>query len=519
MTPANLKGYDMSSDITLSAGVRANLLSLQNTAQLMQTTQNRLATGKKVNSALDNPLNFFSSASLGARASDLSSLLDSMSNGIQTIQAGNNGITAVTSLVQQLQATVSQARSDASAGTVTPGTALTLSAATNSSNSANNKLSFSVANGVTVDINVDGGVTAATLTGTTNPATLGTGGTGTINITSADLNGGAAVSVSTLANGDTMAQVVTKINAALVAADSNTTVVASLDATNHLVLTNTSGNNISIGDDAGNALGTTAALGLTNGQTSTDGVVGTPLTVDQIIAAVNSHASLIGQVKASKSVGGFLTLQNLTTTAVGVTGLTGDAVTGDVTDTQTLAAGAGGGLSSVRQSLLNQFNSLRGQIDKATGDSSYNGVNLLNGDTLRLNFNENGTSSIDVQTKDAAGNSFAINSTNLGIAVATSGQFVDNAQLDTLSSNLTSALTTLRTQASSLGSSLSVVQTRQDFTKAMINTLQTGADGLILADTNQEGANLLALQTRQSLSTTALSLSAQADQAVLSLFQ
>ena len=96
--------------------------------------------------------------------------------------------------------------------------------------------------------------------------------------------------------------------------------------------------------------------------------------------------------------------------------------------------------------------------------------------------------------------------------------FADNTQLDTLSSTLTTSLTTLRTQASALGSSLSVVQTRQDFTKAMINTLQTGSDGLVLADTNQEGANLLALQTRQSLSTTALSLSAQADQAVLSLF-
>ena len=117
----------MSSGITLSAGVRANLLSLQNTAQLMQTTQNRLATGKKVNSALDNPLNFFTSSSLGARASDLSGLLNSMSNGIQTIQTANNGLTAITSLVQQLQATVSQARSDASAGTVaaTPGTATT----------------------------------------------------------------------------------------------------------------------------------------------------------------------------------------------------------------------------------------------------------------------------------------------------------------------------------------------------------------------------------------------------------
>ena len=502
----------MSSAITLSAGVRANLLSLQNTASLMQTTQNRLATGKKVNSALDNPLNFFTSSSLSARASDLSGLLDSMSNGIQTIQAANNGLTAVTSLVQQLQATVSQARSDSSAGTVTAGTALTLSGTTNTSNASNNKLTFSVANGVAVDINVDPGTTAATMTGSTTAAL--TGGGGDITISSADLNGGAAVTV-TLANGDTMAQAVGKINTALGA---SAPVQASLDATNHLVLTSTTGNNITIADDAGNANGTTAELGFTSGQSSTNGVVGTPLTVDQIVSAVNAHAQLNSQVKASKDATGHLVLQNLTTTAVTVKGITAAAVTGVATDTQTLAAGTGGGLSSVRQSLLTQFNALRTQIDKATGDSGYNGVNLLNGDTLKVNFNENGTSSIDVQTKDSTGAAFAINSTNLGVAASTSGVFSDNAQLDTLSTTLASSLTTLRTQASALGSSLSVVQTRQDFTKSMINTLQTGSDGLVLADTNQEGANLLALQTRQSLSTTALSLSAQADQAVLSLF-
>jgi len=87
-----------------------------------------------------------------------------------------------------------------------------------------------------------------------------------------------------------------------------------------------------------------------------------------------------------------------------------------------------------------------------------------------------------------------------------------------LAGTLSTALTTLRTQASSLGSQLSVVQTRQDFTKAMVNTLQIGADNLVLADTNEEGANMLALQTRQSLSTTALSLASQADQNVLRLF-
>ena len=76
----------------------------------------------------------------------------------------------------------------------------------------------------------------------------------------------------------------------------------------------------------------------------------------------------------------------------------------------------------------------------------------------------------------------------------------------------------MRTQASAFGANLTTVQTRQDFTKDLINTLQTGADNLVLADTNEEGANLLALQTRQQLSTTALSLAAQADQAVLRLF-
>jgi flagellin-like hook-associated protein FlgL len=505
----------MSSGVTLSAGVRANLLSLQDTANMMQTTQNRLATGKKVNSALDNPLNFFTSSSLSSRASDLSGLLDSMSNGLQTIQTANNGLTAITSLVQQLQATVSQARSDATAVPVTAGTALKLSTTANNSNASNNKLTFHVSGGVAVDINTDPGTTAATLTGTATAA-LAAGTSGSITISSADLTGGTPVSVALLAT-DTLAAAVGKINTALGA---SAPVQASLDSGGHVVLTSTTGNNITIADAAANASGTTAALGFASGQTSTNGVVGTPLSVDQIVAAVNSNASVNAQVKASKdSTTNALVLQNLTTSAVTVNGITGAAVTGNAANTQTLAAGANGSISTVRQSLMNQFNNLLTQIDKAASDSGYNGINLLNGDDLKLNFNENGTSSIDIQTKDATGAKFVVNSTNLGINAGTSGQFADNTQLDTLSTTLSTSLTTLRTQASSLGSSLSVVQTRQDFTKAMINSLQTGADNLVLADSNQEGANLLALQTRQSLSTTALSLSAQADKNVLQLFQ
>ena len=98
------------SEIVLSSGVRSNLLQLQQTTDLITQTQNRLATGKKVNSALDNAINFFTAQGLDTRANTLNSLLDSMSNGINTIQAANNGITSITKLVQSAQALTSQAQ-------------------------------------------------------------------------------------------------------------------------------------------------------------------------------------------------------------------------------------------------------------------------------------------------------------------------------------------------------------------------------------------------------------------------
>src|SRR5581483_3192605 len=100
----------MASNITLSAGVRANLLSLQSTAALMAATQNRLATGKKVNSALDNPGSFFTSQSLSNRASDLNGLLDSIGQAQQTLKAADQGITSLTKLVESAKSIAKQAR-------------------------------------------------------------------------------------------------------------------------------------------------------------------------------------------------------------------------------------------------------------------------------------------------------------------------------------------------------------------------------------------------------------------------
>ncbi|KQP32812.1 flagellin [Methylobacterium sp. Leaf100] len=113
----------MSSAITLSAATRQNLLSLQDTAALAATNQNRLSTGKRVNSALDNPVNFFTAQSLSDRSSALSGLLDGISNGVQTIQAANTGAAKIADLVKSLQSTVTQAQSAAAANrpTVTGG--------------------------------------------------------------------------------------------------------------------------------------------------------------------------------------------------------------------------------------------------------------------------------------------------------------------------------------------------------------------------------------------------------------
>jgi flagellin len=274
----------MAADIVLSAGVRSNLLQLQKTSDLITQTQSKLATGKRVNSALDNPVNFFTAQGLQNRASDLSSLLDSMSNAFNTIQAANNGITSITKLVQSAQALVSQAQ-----------------------------------------------------------------------------------------------------------------------------------------------------------QTS---------------------------------------------------------------DT------------AVRTSLSAQFGDIVTQIDQLAADSGFNGINLLDSGSssaLTVTLNETGTSSVTVSAVDfSAAGDLGINNANNNWGAA--------ADITAASTDLTAALTTLRAQAQAFGSNLSTVQIRQDFTKAMINTLQTGADSLTLADSNEEGANLLALQTRQQLSTTALSLASQASQAVLRLF-
>jgi flagellin len=168
--------------------------------------------------------------------------------------------------------------------------------------------------------------------------------------------------------------------------------------------------------------------------------------------------------------------------------------------------------SSARDALVTQYNNILDQITTTAQDASFNGVNLLTGDTLRLTFNETGKSTLSI-----SGVNF--NSAGLGLAALSSGDFKDNDSVQKVVSGLTSASSTLRAQASSFGSNLSIVQIRQDFSKNLINVLQTGSSNLTLADTNEEAANSQALSTRQSIAVSALALANQSQQSVLQLLR
>ena len=370
-------------DIVLSSAVRSNLASLQSTADLLSQTNNRLSTGLKVSSPIDNPTSFFTAQGLNNRASDLSALQDDVGLAVETLNAAAAGIDSLSTLVEQAKSTANSA-----------------------------------------------------------------------------LN--------------------TKIKANDFAATKAVT-----DATTALTA-------------FANAASTEAITITVDGASTT--ITAKALTVSKFVSAVNGISGLTAKISG---------------TSLALSATNGRAVT-------IASSGSGGSLASDigfagtfdngtnRDSFVTDFNDLLTQIDQLAGDSSFNGVNLLNGDSLTAKFNEDGSSSLTISgvTFDAAG---------LGISATTTGAFGTDSGINAVVAKLDSATNTLRSQSSTFGNNLAVVENRQEFTDSLIGVLESGAGGLTLADTNVEGANLLALQTRQSLGTTALSLANQQEQAVLRL--
>lgn len=654
------------SSIVLSASVRQNLLSLQSTADLLSTTQNRLATGKKVNSALDNPTNYFTAASLDSRASDINNLLDGIGNGVQVLQAANTGISSIQKLIDSAKSVANQAlqtqvgytkstltsaaitgatagnllgtSSTATAGTLTAGAFSTInvsgagSAATAATtvvgsgfatldvSSGSRSFNLSVdgtSQAITIDaaavtaynaaatatlsaaalsgsdvaaiINYqfNGNTTATTpvtfsggqlrvasgTTGASSNVTLsgfsGTPNGGNLGLSPANNSGSALVPAASAAftvtidgnahNVTLSAATVSNYNsngpglgspinaASLSASDVASLInyqvgssVASVVSGALTFTSPTTGGTSTIATSAvttaGTASGSTGITAANNtGSAGTNALSGRTLTIASTGGGTATNITFgtgVGQVSTLDQLNTALAANNLQAT-IDTTGVitlttnndTASANIGAIGGTAVSTGGAPFASSTVvnrvadptsqaaRANLVSQYNNILSQINTTSQDSSYNGINLLNGDQLKLTFNETGKSTLNI-----TGVNFS--AAGLGLSALTSGSdFIDNATTNTVLASLNVASSSLRSQASALGSNLSIVQIRQDFSKNLINVLQTGSSNLTLADTNEEAANSQALSTRQSIAVSALALANQSQQSVLQLLR
>ncbi|MCK1543192.1 DUF1522 domain-containing protein [Bradyrhizobium sp. 160] len=245
-----------------------------------------------------------------------------------------------------------------------------------------------------------------------------------------------------------------------------------------------------------------------------DGTGGTVKTLDQLNTQLQAN-----NLTATIDANGLLTVSatndyaSSTIGSAAAGGTIGGTITSTLTWSNATAPVADAVAQATRTNLVSQYNNIMTQIDTTSLDASFNGVNLLNGDQLKLVFDETGKSNLSIT-------GVTFNSKGLGLAGLVQGtDFIDNAATNKVLTKLNTASSTLRSEASTLGSNLSVVQVRQDFNKNLINVLQTGSSNLTLADTNEEAANSQALSTRQSIAVSALSLANQSQQSVLQLLR
>ena len=497
-------------DIVLSSAVRDNLLSLKQTADLQSVTQTRLATGLKVNTALDNPNSFFTAQSLNDRASDLSNLLDNMGQGVQTIRAADKGITSITNLVESAKAIANQALQTSSEYERKQFTSQyndileqIEDMARDSSYKGKNLLA-GAGNELEVIFNEDStsnltvepvDFTDTTLDDGLNLDDLDTGGTGT---SSFDLYGG-----------------VTTLSLSGLQASSNLTDLTAWEAGDIVTVTDgTSTTNLTVGTDITTVQDYVDAL---------DDLDGIHASFDESTDSITVTSGLGTTLNISKdtSSGGSSTAQtNGSASTAGTTSLTVSALSASAT---LITSGGFQAGDTITITDGNDFEPASLEIDDETTVSDLvNFINNVKG--LDANFSGGSISligevSFDITSSNADFNRADLSSTSGTVALsAAASEFKTDTDIDRTLQAINAALDELRTAARSMGTALSTVEIRTDFTQNLINTLEVGAGELTIADMNEEGANMLALQTRQQLSSTALSLANQADQSVLSLF-
>lgn len=562
----------MSSDIVLTSALRSNLLSLQNTQSLIDQTQLRLATGRKVNSALDNPQNFFAGQALNNRADDLNRLLDGISQSIRTIEEADNGITALTDLVEQADSIATSAR-DIIAGTsgsaravgeidLSNITDITTIAGIDDADTFDVFAVNSDGNQISETITIATGDTAASLAAKITDAFLDnqngeisasvtddgffsirSNNGQTFRIQDSDVGSGTELTnagFSSLGLGDYFeiegSNGTTRAAATIVAGNTLSSISLYEDAGSGDVV---EAGDALVGLTAQDADGTGVFSGFAIGDTIDFDVVTDTQTlnvqvtltatttfqdvVDEINGATNGVEDLIdGSFDSTTGQLSFTSLSDSVNSfgiRINTAGASNfDLGLGDPTgNLDPIAPTAGNEEERVfsfnssteeLDDLAGDYNSIRQQIDDLVEDASYRGINLLNGDNLTTFFNEDRSNSLVTE-----GGNFTAN--GLGL---TEANFRSTSGIDANLASVREALTSVRSFGASIANDLAVIQTRQDFTQKTINTLNAGADDLTVADQNEEGANLLALQTRQQLGVTSLSLASQSQQAVLRLF-
>ncbi|WP_150525606.1 flagellin [Roseibium sediminis] len=502
----------MGRDITLSAAVRQNLLTLQTTADLMSGVQNKLATGLKVNSALDNPNSFFTASGLNSRAKDLSTLLDDMGQSLQTIKAADKGIQTITDLVETAKAKANQALQTQSqyerktfAKQYNELLEQIEDVAKDSSYKGKNLLAGD-GNDLTTIFNEDAtskltikavDYTDTTLSGGLNLSDLAEGEGAA---TSFGINGGS----QKLTFIDGAGQVLNSASklSEFTGIAVNDVIQLFDDATTGAVV-----GGVSLTVTAG-----TTVQDLINELESAPGVrTEFDQTTGELTIISNETADLRNNGASGGNTGDLVAITAAAATSSSA--LLKSTAGFKVGDTLTLTDGNNFELGSLE---IEDDTTIRDLVDFL---DDFNGVSAsFNATTGRVGLESDTDLSLTSDNTNFNAEAFAADADGVTISALSDSGFATDNDINRAVDRLNTALSNLRAQASEFGTNLSTVEIRKDYTKAMINTLQEGAGLLTLADTNEEGANLLALQTRQQLASTSLSFASQADQTVLSLF-
>ena len=446
---------------SLTLGMKNALSSLTNIQDQIEGTNKRLATGKKVNSALDNALNYFVADSFNSKARGLSTILDNIGLGLNVLKQTDKALTSIRTSLEQAEGTLR-------ASLNTAGT------------NAKAVTTFNFRNDITGAADANKNFFAAA--GTSDQNRLQSGDSFTVSLVTLDANGviqstlgTASITAGTATVQSVIDTINTTVTSTLNVASQSRRVSAYLNDAGNLVIEN--------GVNGNDSSGFTYAVRIN--QVNTTGTAANTLDVFSFSGAVGANTSVI--------------------------------TTGTASQSAVIAGGAT--LQETRRAAASGFREVLNQVRNSALDAGYNGTNLLQGDFLRTVFNEDETTSLTTQGRriDAATIGFSLDNVAAG-----TGDALRNFQSDKEISNALAKVRLAKNDLAGLqttfASNSNLLTNRQDFTKFAVKNFNDGADLLTLADINEEGATLSSLQTRQQLSVTSLSLANQSDQAILRLF-